>query len=171
MDITELILRDHHRIRTTFAELDDIDRDDTEALGALWDRLAALLEAHAAAEEKHFYPRLLEIGEGATDADDAEEEAEDAITDHNDITEAVAEAGEHEVGSDAWWDAVKTAREENSSHLGEEERQALADFRLHATLEERHELGVAYARFLAEHVDGYDRPTKDADEYIEEHAS
>jgi hypothetical protein len=85
MDITQLILDDHHEQRKMFALLDEVDRDDTESLGPSGTRLRILLEVHAEAEEQLFYPRLLEVGEGATDADDAEEETEDAISDHNDI--------------------------------------------------------------------------------------
>ncbi len=38
MDITELILNDHHEQRRMFAFLDDIDRGNTEALSAIWSR-------------------------------------------------------------------------------------------------------------------------------------
>ncbi len=166
MDITELILRDHNEQRRMFAMLDDIDRDDTDTLAAVWDRLCVLLEVHAAAEEDLFYPRLLDIGTGATDADDAEEETEDAITDHNDIRDGIAAAAEHEVGSDGWWDGVVQTRESNSDHMGEEERQALADFRQHSDLDERHRLGVRFARYEAEHADGIDAEDRDPDEYL-----
>ncbi len=110
--------------------------------------------------------RLLDIGTGATDADDAEEETEDAITDHNDIRDGIAAAAEHEVGSDGWWDGVVQTRESNSDHMGEEERQALADFRQHSDLDERHRLGVQFARYEAEHAGGIDAEDRDPDEYL-----
>lgn len=170
MDITELILDDHHRQRRLFAVLDEVDPGDTDALAAVWDQLATFLEVHARAEEELFYPRLLDIGTGATDADSPEEETEDAITDHNDIRDAVAESRRHEVGSDAWWAAVSEARESNSDHMGEEERQALADFRRHADAAERHQLGVRFATFEAAHARGIDVEDRDPDEYIAEHS-
>ena len=170
MDITQLILDDHEQQRRMFAALDEVDRDDTEALAAVWDRLATFLEVHARAEEELFYPPLLELGEGATDADSAEEATEDAIGDHNAIRDAAAEARRHEVGSDAWWEAVDAARRANSTHMAEEERQGLADFRRTAPAELRHELGVRFAAFEAENVEGVEVRDLDPDDYIAEHS-
>jgi hypothetical protein len=169
MDITQLILDDHHEQRKMFALLDEVDRDDVEALGPIWDRLRILLEVHAEAEEQLFYPRLLEVGKGATDADDAEEETEDAISDHNDIRAGIAEAERHDVGSAGWWESVATTRVANSKHMGEEERQALADFRRHADVAVRRELGLAFAAFEARHASGVQSEDKDPDRYINEH--
>jgi hypothetical protein len=169
MDITRQILDDHDRQRRMFATLDDVDRDDVETLGSVWRQLATFLEVHARAEEEIFYPELLGVGVGATDADSAEEETEDAISDHNDIRDAIAEAARHDVGSDGWWAAVAEARESNSDHMGEEERQALADFRQHADLRLRHDLGVRFAAYETAHADGVDAEDLDPDEYIDEH--
>ena len=169
MDITQLILDDHEQQRRMFAALDEADREDSTALATVWDRLATFLEVHARAEEELFYPPLLELGRGATDADSAEEETEDAIGDHNSIRDAVAESRRHEPGSDAWWEAVDAARRANSTHMGEEERQGLADFRRHADADLRHELGVRFAAYEAEHREGVDSHDLDPDEYVAEH--
>jgi hypothetical protein len=169
VDITQLILDDHHEQRKMFALLDDVDRDDTEALAAVWERLKILLEVHAEAEEELFYPRLLQVGEGATDGDDAEDETEDAISDHNDIRAGIAEAERHDVGSRGWWQGVDNTRVENSKHMGEEERQALADFRRHTDDSVRRELGVRFAAFEARHSNGIRSEAKDPDRYIEQH--
>src|SRR5580704_11639279 len=64
VDITQLILDDHHEQRRLFAILEQIDRTDTGVLSAVWSRLAAFLELHAAAEEEIFYPALLQVGLG-----------------------------------------------------------------------------------------------------------
>ena len=69
MDITELILEQHHEQRRMFALLDELPRDDPAALGAVWGRLEVLLEVHAEAEERYFYPRLLKLGKGNPDSD------------------------------------------------------------------------------------------------------
>ena len=52
MDITQLIIDDHHEQRRLFAILEQIDRTETAALSAVWDRLSAFLEVHAEAEEQ-----------------------------------------------------------------------------------------------------------------------
>ncbi|MEV3964049.1 hemerythrin domain-containing protein [Nocardia sp. NPDC050193] len=57
MDITQLILDDHHEQRRLFAILEQIDRRETGVLSAIWDRLAAFLELHAQAEEEIFLSR------------------------------------------------------------------------------------------------------------------
>ncbi|HET7305084.1 MAG TPA: hemerythrin domain-containing protein, partial [Segeticoccus sp.] len=88
MDITEVILKQHAEQRQMFAQLDEVDRSDTATLTALWQRLEILLENHAEAEEKYFYPPLLQVGKGASDASDAPEEVEDAVKDHNNIRDA-----------------------------------------------------------------------------------
>jgi hypothetical protein len=93
VDITQLILDDHYEQRRLFAILEQVSRADTEVLSALWGRLASFLELHAAAEEEIFYPALLQAGLAARQASGAESETLDAIHDHNEIRDAVAEAG------------------------------------------------------------------------------
>lgn len=162
-DICALILEQHGEFRARFAELDDLRDADGETIAGVWQPLAELLEAHAEAEEELFYPRLLDLG------DEPVEETEDAITDHNDITEAVERAGEQEPGSDAWWEAVDAAREENSKHTAEEERGALADFRRNAPAELREEIGTAWLAWHGQHTGGHDRDQKDVVDYVEQH--
>ncbi len=99
MDITDLILRDHDEQRRMFALLDELG-DDPARLAPVWQRLAVLLEVHADAEERLFYPRLLRAGQGAADADSPEEETEDAVRDHNEIRDGVRGAARHPVGGD-----------------------------------------------------------------------
>jgi len=162
VDITELILDDHHRQRQAFARLDDIDRSDTEHLAQVWEQLATFLELHAAAEEAVFYPQLLKK------ADPDGEETKDAIGDHNDIRDAVARAAQEEVGSDGWWEAVGKARSANTEHMGEEEDEGLADFRRHASLKLRDELGLRFEAAKNPSVaETLDQEDKDPDAYVE----
>jgi hypothetical protein len=167
MDITQLILDDHHEQRRLFAILEQIDRGDTKALGAIWARLSAFLEVHAEAEERHFYPALLRVGTGAVGKPSADDETEDAIKDHNEIRDAVADVARHELGSDAWRAAVAGANKANSEHMGEEEREGLADFRGHADLALRHRLAVSFATFEARHFAGVTPVDKDPKAYVE----
>jgi hypothetical protein len=163
VDITDLILEDHHRQRQAFARLDGVDPSDTIALEHLWGELAAFLETHAAAEEAVFYPELLRR------ADPEGEDTIDAIGDHNDIREAIADSAKQEVGSSEWWEAVDRCRSANTEHMGEEEDDGLADFRRNAPIQQRHALGilfeVAKTRPAAEHLDMSD---KDPQEFVKE---
>jgi hypothetical protein len=167
VDITELILSDHHEQRRMFAMLDDVDGSDTETLGTLWRRLSTMLEVHAEGEERYFYPELLKLGQRLHD-DSEVEETEDAIGDHNDIRDGVLEAARHAVGSEGWWKGVNAAREANDEHMGEEEHEGLADFRRHVDLETRHVIAVRFAAFEAANVDGVPVVDKDPQEYVEQ---
>lgn len=167
MDITQLILDDHRDQRQLFALIEQIDPAEKDALGALWRRLAALLEAHAEAEELFFYPALLKVGRGANDAPSQQEETEDAIKDHNEIRDAVAEVARHRPGSNAWFDAVGKANKANGDHMAEEERQGLTDFRRHASLQQRHDLAIRFAAFEADHLQGVTPVNKDPETYVE----
>jgi hypothetical protein len=166
VDITELILEQHHEQRRAFAMLDDLPPDDTTALGAVWGRLEVLLEVHADAEERFFYPRLLELGKGVGDADGPDDEVQDAISDHNEIRDGLRRARDAETGTDAWWDAVRACREANDEHMAEEEREDLPDFRRHADLQVRHDVAVAFLTYESQHAQGVAPVDKDPDAYV-----
>ena len=146
MDITQLILDQHAGQRQLFAYLEEIPRDDLEGLAAVWHQLENFLLLHAEAEELYFYPELAKIGTGGADAPSNTEQITDAIKDHNEIRDAIQRVRSATVGSDEWWAAVINADVANSDHMGEEERQDLADFRQQASLELRHEIAVAFLR-------------------------
>lgn len=163
-DILELILDDHERFRRSFSELDELAvNNDPAELSEIWEPLAALLDVHAIAEEEIFYPQLLRK------SNDAEDETLDAIGDHNDIRDGIHEANLHPVGGQAWWEAVRQTRLANDEHLAEEERDALADFRKHASNELREQLGRRFREFKAAHPDPrrLDTSDKDPEGYVE----
>jgi hypothetical protein len=168
MDITQLILDDHHEQRRLFAILEQVDRADTGTLEAIWARLSAFLEVHAAAEEEIFYPELLRVGLRTGGTGSAEDETLDAIRDHNDIRDAIAIVGEHVTGSSEWFAAVAGVNLANGDHMAEEEREGLTDFRRHAGLQLRHELAVAFAAFEARHFAGVAPVDKDPEGYVRE---
>ena len=171
MDITQLILDDHQEQRRLFGLLEQIDATDTPALGSVWGRLATFLEVHAKAEEELFYPELLKSGEGAGGKPTPEAETKDAIKDHNEIRDAIADVAKHDVGTDAWFDAVAQANEANSDHMGEEERQGLTDFRKNVDLATRHTLAVKFITFETGHVDGVVPEDVAPGDYIREHSA
>lgn len=152
-DITDLILTDHETFRRQFAALDDLHTP--EELERVWRALADLLDLHAVAEERIFYPELIHRGS------DAEDETLDAVGDHNEIRDATHEADLHPTGSAAWHEAVRKARAANTEHMGEEEDGALADFRKHADPGLREELGRKFLAFKQEHPDASGLDTSD----------
>lgn len=169
MDITQLILDDHHEQRRLFAILEQIGGRDRDSLDAVWGRLATFLEVHAKAEEAFFYPALLHVGKGAGGKPSAAAETEDAIKDHNEIRDAIAAVGKHRVGSAPWRKAVAAANKANGEHMDEEERQGLCDFRQHAALTLRHDLALKFIVFETAHVDGVRPVDKNPKAYIAAH--
>lgn len=164
-DVTALILNDHTWFRQQFAALDDVQAQtppDVDDVTKLWEPLATRLDLHAIAEEEIFYPQLLRQGE------DPEAETLDAISDHNDIRDGVHDAARHPVGTASWWEAVGRARQANDEHMAEEEREGLADFRLHAPAGLREALGRQFAEFLDSHrtTAGIDTADKDPAGYV-----
>lgn len=149
--------------------IDEIGDANVPELTAVWKRLRALLDVHAEAEERFFYPDLLRIGAGAGDSGSAADETRDAIKDHNEIRDTALAVEKQAVGSKAWFDAVDKANEANSDHMAEEERQGLADFRRHAGLALRHELAVKFVAFESAHLTGVEPVNKSPRGYVAEH--
>ncbi|HWG64716.1 MAG TPA: hemerythrin domain-containing protein [Streptosporangiaceae bacterium] len=166
MDITQLILDDHHEQRRLFAILEEISTSDTGTLGEVWARLAAFLEMHAAAEEAIFYPELLQVGKRAGRLSATEAETLDAIHDHNDIRDAIAAVPQDDVGSEGWFGAVETVNQVNGDHMAEEEREGLTDFRRETGLQLRHDLAVAWVGFEARNYAGVQPVDKDPLTYV-----
>ena len=167
MDITEIILADHEEQRRMFARIDEVDQSDTQTLQVLWNRLSAMLEVHAEAEEVYFYPELLKLGERLNDSTEAEETI-DAIGDHNEIRDGIRAASLHGVGSNGWWQGVMAARKANDEHMGEEEHEGLRDFRRHVDLETRLKIAVAFIAYEAEHFTGVPIVDKDPKKYVKD---
>ena len=163
-DITALILSEHDAFRRAFAEIEQLT--DPAELGVRWRELADQLEVHAAGEEQIFYPELLQ------DVDDSEDETLHAVKDHNEIRETTAAVDDHDVGSDAWWEAFRTCREATVEHLGEEENDVLPPFAEQVSAELRDELGLRWLKFHEDHEDarGLSGETVDPQAYVEEHS-
>jgi Hemerythrin HHE cation binding domain len=166
MDITQLILDDHHEQRRRFAILEQIEPSSTRALADVWARLAVFLEVHAAAEEEIFYPQLLQLALGPRPVASAEPETLDAIHDHNEIRDAIAAVAGHPVGSPGWHEAIAAVNVANGDHMAEEEREGLTDFRRRVSLQVRHELAVAFADFEARNFAGVRPVDKDPETYV-----
>jgi hypothetical protein len=53
----------------------------------------------------------------------------DAIKDHNEIRDTIAEVARHEVGTPDWHKAIAVVNRANGDHMAEEESEGLTDFR------------------------------------------
>jgi hypothetical protein len=167
VDITQVILDDHAEQRRLFAAIEDIGPEHPAEVAAVWSRLSALLDTHAEAEEEIFYPRLVRLGRSGRD-EEAVEETEDAIHDHNEIRDAVRAVADHEAGTPEWFAALAKVNEVNGDHMAEEEREGLTDFRRMVDLAERHRLAVTFVAFESRHLTGVRAVDKDPEEYVAE---
>ena len=166
MDITQLILDDHHEQRRRFALLEQMASASVAAQSDVWARLAVFLEVHAAAEEEIFYPELVKLALSPEPLARAEPETVDAIYDHNEIRDAIAAVRPHPVGSPDWRDAIAAVNVANGDHMAEEEREGLTDFRHRVSLPQRHQLAVWFVTFEAQNFDGVPPVDKDPQEYV-----
>jgi hypothetical protein len=164
-DIDALVLAEHEAFRRSFTEIEALT--DPGELEQRWTELADRLEVHAAGEEAVFYPELLQ------EVDDSEGDTKHAVKDHNEIRETTQAVAQHEAGSDAWWDAFRTAREATVEHLEEEEHDVLPPFRDQVDEETRHRLGLQWLKFLEDHeaAKGLTGDAVDPEAYVEEHTA
>lgn len=132
-DVVELILDDHRTFEELLRRLRNVTDDGrARALEAL----AAVLVAHAEAEESKVYPRLRR-----KDAID-EEEQEHSEHEHDEGHEALLALLELDgPDADGFLDAVEELSEKLSHHLDEEERDVLNPARTEVSDEERASLG------------------------------
>jgi negative regulator of replication initiation len=135
-DVIELILEDHRLFESLLRELRDASSDRE----AVRQALAAVLVAHAQAEESQVYPKLRKRSAvGAHEAEHGEEE-------HAEGHEALLKVLElKSTDTDAFTDAVEELSGTINHHLTEEELTILNPAREDVSERVRAELGAAFA--------------------------
>lgn len=143
-DVIELILADHRRFEDLLRTLRSSEADRSSALG----EIAALLVAHAEAEEKEVYPVLRTLS--SEDAEDVDHGAEEHAEGHEALL-ALMECDEP--GSEQWDSRLEELSESLTHHLDEEERTVLNDARSEVDAQRRAELGRAFTAKRRELID------------------
>ncbi|ONI85537.1 cation-binding protein [Saccharothrix sp. ALI-22-I] len=131
-DVVELILADHRRFEELFRGLRDRNSDRSTLLA----ELAALLVAHAEAEEAEVYPALKRYRE--VDNAEVDHGAEEHAEGHQALL-ALMEVGDTQ--SDEWESKLEELVQALNHHVDEEERTILNDAREQVSEERRDELG------------------------------
>lgn len=140
-DVVELILRDHRRMEELFRAMRNVQADREGAL----QEFAALLVAHATAEESEVYPALRRY----KNVDD--EDVEHSVHEHEEGNEALLALLEVEdTGSEDWDEKLEELVTAVNHHADEEERTLINDARENVSPERRAELGEAFAKARAE---------------------
>ncbi|MBD9603040.1 hemerythrin HHE cation binding domain-containing protein [Pseudomonas sp. 478] len=115
MNIFEALRESHDRQRTYADALIQTSGDTPERVEA-YKQLKSELQAHATAEERHFYIPLMEFDNGV-------DLSRHAISEHHEMDEMMEELDETEMSSPAWLVAAKKLAEKVNHHLEEEEQK------------------------------------------------
>ncbi|MEU6125589.1 hemerythrin domain-containing protein [Streptomyces sp. NPDC047123] len=147
-DVVDLILTDHRRMEDLFREMRSVEADRAAALR----EFAALLVAHAVAEEAEVYPALKRYKHIENDElEHGEEEHDDG---NRALLALLEEAGDGTgVGTDAWDEKLERLVEAVAHHTDEEERTILNGARENVAMPRREELGEAFLRARDEQLD------------------
>nr|WP_219733215.1 hemerythrin domain-containing protein [Pseudomonas sp. GW456-L13] len=105
----------HERQRTYAKALIHTSGDSPERVEA-YKQLKSELQAHATAEERHFYIPLMELDNGV-------DLSRHGIAEHHEIDEMMEELDDTEMSSPAWLVTAKKLSEKVHHHLEEEEQK------------------------------------------------
>lgn len=144
MDVIELLIADHNRVRGLFARYHSADEvGDQKEASLLASKIFEELYVHMAAEEGVFYRSVKErSGEIAGDVDEGVEE-------HHVAKVLIGEIEDLEPGSDRWVAKMTVLIESVEHHVDEEEDELFPSVRSSTTAGWREQLGE---RFEADKV-------------------
>ena len=142
-DVVAVILEDHRTMEGLLRRMRSIEDDRRAALNDF----AALLIAHAEAEEAEVYPALKRF----RNVDDEEvEHGEEEHHEGNEALLALMEVGQ--VNSDEWDEKLEELATAITHHIDEEERTILNGARANVPDARRVELGAAFLRDREKHL-------------------
>ncbi|WP_454868694.1 hemerythrin domain-containing protein [Pseudomonas farris] len=115
MNIFEALRESHDRQRR-YADALIQTRGDTPERVEAYKRLKSELQAHATAEERHFYMPLMEFDNGV-------DLSRHAISEHHEMDEMIEALDATEMSSPSWLATAKKLSEKVHHHLKEEEQK------------------------------------------------
>jgi hypothetical protein len=115
VNIFEALRESHERQRTYAKALIQTSGDTPERVEA-YQQLKSELQAHATAEERHFYIPLMEFDNGV-------DLSRHAIAEHHEMDEMMEELDGTEMSSPSWLVTAKKLSEKVHHHLKEEEQK------------------------------------------------
>lgn len=109
----------------------------------LFGELKQSLQAHAKAEERYFYKRLI-------DFDETQEEARHSIAEHKELDDFIEELEDTDMSSNAWLMTFKHLAERLHHHLDEEEEEFFPTAEDVLSESEQQKLGRSYRESIEE---------------------
>lgn len=144
MKIFEAIRKDHNKQRDLLDKLVQTS-GNTEKRDLLFKDLKNQLEAHANAEERHFYKPLISN-------DMMQEKARHGIAEHHEIDELIEQLEEIDYDSSAWLKIAKKLQEKVKHHLEDEERTFFQLAGKVFTEEQKETLANEYTKYMSDNL-------------------
>lgn len=109
-------LRADHETQRTLVDLLTKTTGDSDGRTELFDRLKRELEAHAGAEERHFYVPLMEF-------DATQEKARHSVAEHKELDDFIEQLEGYDPGSSQWLQTARELAHRLTHHLDEDEHE------------------------------------------------
>jgi hemerythrin-like domain-containing protein len=138
MDITQLLKKDHKKVKQLFEEFEKLSRRSAPKKHAVVQETHKLLSAHTQLEEEVLYPALKEIR-----SDEMKDLVQEAYEEHQVTKNLLAELGELQPGDEHYDAKVKVMGEYVQHHVKEEEKEILPLARKHLSRKRWEELSTA----------------------------
>jgi hypothetical protein len=150
-DVIELVLAGQQRILLIWRAMREAGRTGGQggparALATVWDRLAEMIDVHAAAEEEICYLPMFATSSWSW------EQMQDAVAELGEIRAVTAEARLLPGGSRSWWRTVEAVLSACAEHFDRQEHGVLADFRSRADRTLRRQLGGQWSAFVTARI-------------------
>jgi hemerythrin-like domain-containing protein len=145
VNIFEELRTDHDLQRALIDQLVGTVGDSDER-AAVFTELTDALEAHAAAEERHFYTALMEH-------DLTQEKARHSVHEHAQLDDLVEKLQEYDRTAPAWLETAKELEHKLTHHLDEEEREVFQLAGKALTDDQKASLAADYRSMMDERLD------------------
>ena len=142
MNIFEALREDHEKQRT-LVDILSKTHGDSDGRDELFQRLKRELQAHADAEERHFYVPLI-------DDDLTQEKARHSIAEHHEIDELIEQLESTDYSSPGWKATAEKLKHQVIHHLDEEEHEVFQLAGKVFTDQQKSQLADDYRQEMAE---------------------
>ena len=144
LDVIDLLVADHNRVRGLFARYHQAhDADRTDESSALASKITTELEVHTTIEEEVFYPAVRKMSEELAEAVD------EGIEEHHVCKILLSEIKALKPESDEWAAKMTVMIENTEHHVKEEEDEMFPKVRSNSDARIRNELGEALEKMKA----------------------
>ncbi|MBF7073436.1 hemerythrin domain-containing protein [Glaciecola sp. MH2013] len=142
MKIFEALRKDHDKQRALVKLLLDTE-GKSSVRETYYQQLKDELEAHAVAEERHFYAPLMQ-------ADATVKLSRHGVAEHHQMDKLIAELDECDMATPKWMITFKQLAEKIEHHLAEEEREFFQQAGKALSEQEKEDLATEYQQEMAQ---------------------